>query len=1580
VIRRYDIEHLFAEGAQSRVYKARDRLTQQCCLLKTGSTVQQEALLTLQLNHPYIAQAFDCGLHPEIGQYAAYPLITDPPLVEWIKGSRRPEEIHRVAAQIAEFLAFIHARRLLYNDFKPEHFLIGNTEIKVIDLGLCELFTGSNRAATFSGTFPYISPERLAGRNYDHRSDLFALGMLLRRMFFPDEQWNMEPSVSALHTIATECQPRERFWRDLISKMTVFEPSQRIESALELWEAVLPARASGTTLFLPCTGHFSIPPDIISGPLFTLVHSASRMNLQEAANQTLQEAWKLNLPIFEIDLQAETSEQWLSRLHSVFLEEPFQDFYSTMLALQKLRNQNDSILLLHAPESPGAEERRILTYILYGLSHCSWLRTILLSIEKNLAVPDECRAVEIPLMDKNARDRLLSQIFPPQFAASDKIEKLRNKHHTLPEQLFTELRSGLPPEAFAFWPAIARSIPLRTPLERVGTLEMRVLGCLAVAGGSLAKPVLITSLHLNAEQADTLVERLGRQGHIQEKSGNLILTLSPSTVLSRLTTARVKDIARALLSSGTDTFDGYVHYHLARIARQNRLAAKIALKAARALRQANGTESSEWLLHAFNSGARLPQTQLHRLFRFCLRRSRRREAQRLLKQLRKRFGLSYRLADCFLEYYGRTNNFKSAEHHAREMLQMAAARKHTNAQAHFSVLLAGLLLQLQRLDEAQKYLHDLPVKTQGANIQGMKHHYQGLAYFHQGELHNALLEFRKSVRIRHPLRHQSVLSIGVALGILGRNQKAEKWIRRAIDIETRRQDLERLSAAFNNLGLLYKKTGEIQNAREKFLRCIELSLASKNKGILAVAYSNLASTYEMEGRTDRAIYYYRKASSAGKRSPVVAHRALPIANIGLQYAYQGKYRRAITALREAAGLFKEARRNVELAGCYEFLGLTYQFSRHFSQAEYFLRLSGKLYSESRMQQCEARTLLYLSLVAAEKGKIPESTAILNQVAYPLHQTFEEGLYHYVRAFQLLRSKDSKIDGCRESIQEAERFFRKAPSLFWLARAFKLKAEYCLKTEHYEKASIVLQSAYNIFARLGAAKELLSLSRGYSGIKMPEDFIDRMAEKLPYKVLLMIKDVLTEQDPDVMISRILSCALEFTDMERAVLMLSEDPPRIFRSMTLEESTEQEIYEISRSALEAATQGGKPYISLDAATDPYLRDKRSILASRIQSIVCLPLRARKQLLGVLYLDSREGVETLAKTESVLLEIFASIIGLALNKTLVLERSLAENKELRSSLGLLQFPEIIASSESMLQVLKTVHRLLDSELPALITGETGTGKELIARVLHFSSSSKRGSFVAVNCSALSKSLLESELFGHEKGAFTGASNLKKGLFEQARHGTLFLDEIGEMPYSMQAKLLRVLQEGEFRRVGGNETLHTDARIILATNRNLGELVRRQQFREDLYYRIRGVQIHLPPLRERRADIPLLAAHFLKSAVVASRKKILGFSPEALDLLKHYSWPGNVRQLKHEIERIVALTESDWIQSEELDPEIQTAPPVKETKQATLREKEKQIILDTLSETRWNIVQTARILGLTRNGLYGKMRIHGISRKSVK
>src|SRR5262249_18491304 len=288
----------------------------------------------------------------------------------------------------------------------------------------------------------------------------------------------------------------------------------------------------------------------------------------------------------------------------------------------------------------------------------------------------------------------------------------------------------------------------------------------------------------------------------------------------------------------------------------------------------------------------------------------------------------------------------------------------------------------------------------------------------------------------------------------------------------------------------------------------------------------------------------------------------------------------------------------------------------------------------------------------------------------------------------------------------------------------------------------------------------------------------------------------------------------------------------------------------------------------------------------------------------------VETLAKTEGILLEIFSSIIAISLNTNLILERSLEDNEGYKISLGLSkEFPEIIGNTKAINDLLQEAFRLSSFDLPVLITGETGTGKELIARMLHFCGNRKDGTFVPVNCSAFTESLIESEFFGHEKGSFTGASEPRMGLFELANNGTLFLDEIGEMPPSMQAKLLRVLQDGEFRKVGGNKLLRTNARIVMATNKDLEEQVRRKQFREDLFYRINGAKLQVPPLRERRDDIRLLAMFFLKGAMSMARKRIRGFRPDTITALKQYNWPGNVRQLKKEIERIVAHIDHDWI-----------------------------------------------------------------------
>jgi transcriptional regulator with GAF, ATPase, and Fis domain len=281
-------------------------------------------------------------------------------------------------------------------------------------------------------------------------------------------------------------------------------------------------------------------------------------------------------------------------------------------------------------------------------------------------------------------------------------------------------------------------------------------------------------------------------------------------------------------------------------------------------------------------------------------------------------------------------------------------------------------------------------------------------------------------------------------------------------------------------------------------------------------------------------------------------------------------------------------------------------------------------------------------------------------------------------------------------------------------------------------------------------------------------------------------------------------------------------------------------------------------------------------------------------------------------------------------------------------------------------------------LITGESGTGKELIARAIHNLSPRRGKPFIAVSCAALPESLLESELFGHEKGAFTGAVAQRKGRFELAHKGTLFLDEIGEMSANIQVHLLRVLEEREFTRVGGTETIRSDVRIISATNKDLNEAVMRGEFRDDLYYRLNVVSIQLPPLRERAEDIPLLAQHFLNKFAVENQKGDITFSPDAMDFLMKYEWPGNVRELENATERAVVLALNSTITATDLSPQN---PPLLRQDSAgkSIKEVVKDHILHVLTETEGNYSKAAKILGVTRMTLYNKVEEYGLDVKKI-
>jgi DNA-binding NtrC family response regulator len=345
---------------------------------------------------------------------------------------------------------------------------------------------------------------------------------------------------------------------------------------------------------------------------------------------------------------------------------------------------------------------------------------------------------------------------------------------------------------------------------------------------------------------------------------------------------------------------------------------------------------------------------------------------------------------------------------------------------------------------------------------------------------------------------------------------------------------------------------------------------------------------------------------------------------------------------------------------------------------------------------------------------------------------------------------------------------------------------------------------------------------------------------------------------------------------------------------------------------------------------------------------------------------------------------------DELLIVIKKALERKELLTEVEQLQnelkekysFENIVGKSNKMLDVLSMVTKVAQTDSTVLIEGESGTGKELIAKAIHLNSRRKNRAFVTINCGALPENLQESELFGHVRGAFTGAIRDKNGLFQEANGGTLFLDEIGETALSTQVKILRFLQDGEIRRVGDNESIFANVRLLASTNKNLKKSIEESTFREDLYYRLNVIPIYLPPLRQKRDDIPLLVDHFLKKYIEKSKKKISSLSPETMNILTGYDWPGNVRELENIIERAVILTNKNVIMPDDLPASIQESQNrTQDTEEIlegkTLEELEKHYILKTLEKYSWNQKKVSEVLNVSTTTLWRKLKTYGIEPK---
>jgi len=463
----------------------------------------------------------------------------------------------------------------------------------------------------------------------------------------------------------------------------------------------------------------------------------------------------------------------------------------------------------------------------------------------------------------------------------------------------------------------------------------------------------------------------------------------------------------------------------------------------------------------------------------------------------------------------------------------------------------------------------------------------------------------------------------------------------------------------------------------------------------------------------------------------------------------------------------------------------------------------------------------------------------------------------------------------------------------------------------------------------------------------------------------------------------------SDKDRFALAVSRQRPDTASAAPLEGravTTASDPVRASRAVLRRVLADRSAVLAANAQE---VLSSESVLGGHLLSILAVPLWRGEDIIGLIQADNRAASGMFSEHDLERALLLAGQASLAIdNATLVQrlrvaeERARGENVYLKRKEQKIKFDNIIGDSPAMKALLAQLERVIDTRATVCVEGETGTGKELIASAIHHQSGRADKMFVAQNCAALPENLLESELFGHKRGAFTSADSDKKGLFEIADGGTLFLDEMGEMPMTLQAKLLRVLQEGTIRPVGATSEKQVDVRIICATNRDLSAEVEKGRFRQDLYYRLMVFPIKLPPLRERREDIPALGAHFLKRYAEEYRLEIPGFTQDALDALASYNWPGNIRELENEIQRLVIQAEpGHWIEITDLSPRLRKiegtitriAP-----KQGTLKEMMEQVerwlITEALREHGNNKTKTAVTLGITREGLHKKLAKFGV------
>ena len=1612
---RYRRLALLGQGGAGQVWLVEDQLRPGAHLAlkeltedsggRRADALCREFAMLARLRHPGLVEAHDLDPSPADG----LPRFT----LEHVEGkelatavaAEGPQLLLAMSAEALRVLAFLHEFGLIHRDLKPANLLVRNRprlgcRLVLLDLGLATPGAGGSDDSALAGpvgTLPYLAPELFDGSSATARSDLYSLGTLLyetvhgrppyvvgdreigefvdlvregrrsrpklpegfhpglapwlEELLSPDPSLRPGNALEALARLNSACETSWPLETRMIraARLASDPPAARDDAFEELWSLLDPERG----------------PRIVwlTGP----AGGGKSRVLRWLHTEAILRGWQVlasrpGVPLLSPSGGAVGSEPLLARLRERAAAGP------TLLLLDEVEHADGRVIRLldRLATEASAEPVQVVAALRPGEVGGGVLRRLL---GETGTVPT-LRRVDLSSLDANAIRALAERALGGGELSETRLRWLAKNSDGNPAMAEALLVEGAWERGGRGRPSGALERSVHSRLEMLSESGRRWIESLAVLGSDVPEAAVATLAGLSEPSARDASEEARAAG------------------MARVDRGRWSTDSRSVAELVRDRLRGRRHRD-------------IHCRAAELLVSLGPGEARPWRLARLWSAAGIPASA-----RQCARQA----AVELLREgepaeAAERFAFALRHCD--------------RRDPARLELRMEQAAALMSAGSHAAAVRA--YGACRRLCTDRRQLCDLMGRQAHALVQAGR--FARARSVAEDALALASDEFPME-------RARARKAVGMLLGRLGRETEALSTLSESLAIFREAGDLETQAETLQNLAACKARLHR-DDAERDFLQAIELYRQLGRSGSELRSLLGLAAIQMREGRLERAGQIFEDVRDKALRHGHLDLLETALSKLASLAIERGHLDRALALSREARDqalrlgdqnrIMVGACRVAEaLIGCgrpAEAVDLLRERleasldqvepdmidSARMLLAQALLEMPAALEDDIRVpldrslegfrERRKTRPLLMaLSIELERRARRPDgdsAEAVLKEIdALIAHSGATPEPEIRIRrelARGLCQQQRGDPEAAREAGTLAAAIAREAGLPDYEARARGLVGQALDRLGDADQAATEFSAAFELLETAAARIEDPDIADSFRGRPVFRTIRERPEDRGQNERRLlalydMIRALNTEKDPEALLESILDMALRGVSAERGMILLREDHDadafsvRIARN--LETETEQDAESYSRGIVARAGEG-RSILALDAGKDDRFKDLQSVSLYGIHSLMCVPLRSGDRIIGTVYLDSRSSRTLMTPEDLRFIEAFADHAALALQNAREHEALVRENRRLQSAAERrVRFGNLIGRSLPMQEVFELIEKVAGSALPVLVQGESGTGKELVARAIHFNGRRRTEAFLSENCAAIPESLLESELFGHVRGAFTGAERDRQGLFEQADAGTLFLDEVGDMSPGMQARLLRVVQDGEVRRVGGDRSVRVDVRLIAATHRDLATEVESGRFREDLFYRLKVLSIRLPPLRERPEDVPPLIDHFLERIASERGRPAPRVSQDARHLLERHAWPGNVRQLENTLQRLAllagdgpidrALLESD----ESCRRELLADDDRGETPTYSFRKAAHEQLRRALTAAGGNRERAARLLGVSRATIYRKIR----------